>query len=466
MWFIKKPIAFFVLLSIVSGGVILTTLKKAQAFDCETDLTLSSSADQKRICEQEVLNLEQDIRNLQVQLEKQKTQTGSIKKDVQFLTTQIEQAKLKIKLRNNAIAKLTQEIKVKNKTIDTLETKIDKKKASLAELIRKTDEIDKIPFLSVVLQNKSVSDVYSDMSTFASIKREVKENVEGIKVAKTSTEKEKKTLQQKQEQEVDAKVELENSKKVVEKSETEKKVLLKLSQQEENKQSAYIAAREKKRATIRARLFQLAGGNAAIPFGDALVYAQEAGKKTSVDPAFILAILQQESNLGANVGSCYLSDQVTGAGTVIKSGAAIKNVMKPNRDVKPFLDIVGKLGLDPFKTRVSCPLAGGGYGGAMGPSQFIPSTWVMMENKVAKALGISGEPNPWIPRDAFMASGVFLADLGASSGGYTAERNAACRYYSGRACDSKRPANSFYGNQVMARKKTIQETMIDPLQNP
>ena len=58
--------------------------------------------------------------------------------------------------------------------------------------------------------------------------------------------------------------------------------------------------------------------------GDALVYAQEAGKKTGVDPAFILAILQQESNLGANVGSCYLSDQVTGAGTVIKSGAAIK----------------------------------------------------------------------------------------------------------------------------------------------
>lgn len=466
MWFIKKPIVFFVLLSIVSGGVILTTLKKAQAFDCETDLTISSSQAERQQCEQEESNLVKEIELLRKEYAKKQTATGVIKSELDLIIAKIKKLEIDQKKINNTITKINQEIKVKNKTIDTLETKIDKKKSSLAQLIRKTDEIDKIPFLSVVLQNKSVSDVYSDMSTFASIKREVKENVEGIKVAKTTTEKEKKSLQEKQEKEIDAKVELENSKKVVEKSETEKKVLLKLSQQEEEKQAKYIADREKKRATIRAKLFQLAGGNAAIPFGDALVYAQEAGKKTGVDPAFILAILQQESNLGANVGSCYLSDQVTGAGTVIKSGAAIKNVMKPNRDVQPFLDIVRKLGLDPFKTRVSCPLAGGGYGGAMGPSQFIPSTWAMMENKVAKALGISGEPNPWVPKDAFMASGVFLADLGASSGGYTAERNAACRYYSGRACDSKKPANSFYGNQVMARKKTIQETMIDPLQNP
>jgi hypothetical protein len=39
------------------------------------------------------------------------------------------------------------------------------------------------------------------------------------------------------------------------------------------------------------------------------------------------------------------------------------------------------------------------------------------------------------------------------------------KYYSGRKCDNKRPANSFYGDSVMKKAKDIQTNMIDPLQN-
>jgi membrane-bound lytic murein transglycosylase B len=111
---------------------------------------------------------------------------------------------------------------------------------------------------------------------------------------------------------------------------------------------------------------------------------------------------------------------------------------------------------------LSCP-QGGGYGGAMGPAQFIPSTWQLVKGRVASMLGIS-IANPWEPRDAFMASAIYLDDLGAGTGQYTDERNAACRYYSGRACDSKKPANSFYGDSVSSIATRIQTTMIDPLQ--
>jgi hypothetical protein len=48
-----------------------------------------------------------------------------------------------------------------------------------------------------------------------------------------------------------------------------------------------------------------------------------------------------------------------------------------------------------------------------------------------------------------MASAIYLKDRG-GIGGETNERNAACKYYSGRACDGKKPANSFYGNSVMS----------------
>jgi len=96
----------------------------------------------------------------------------------------------------------------------------------------------------------------------------------------------------------------------------------------------------------------------------------------------------------------------------------------------------------------------GGWGGAMGPSQFIPSTWELYAKKIATALGISGMPNPWEPEHAFMASSIYLGELGADNGGYTAERTAALKYFAGSNWNKK--ANAFYGNSVMSLANKIQ----------
>jgi membrane-bound lytic murein transglycosylase B len=124
--------------------------------------------------------------------------------------------------------------------------------------------------------------------------------------------------------------------------------------------------------------------------------------------------------------------------------------MKPTRDVQPFLDITAALGRDPYKTVVSCPQSIG-YGGAMGPAQFIPSTWKLFASRLSSALGVT-TADPWRPQDAFMASGMYLSDLGAS-GGYTGQIRAACKYYGsgGSSCA--------YGTQVMARVQTIQNNI-------
>jgi hypothetical protein len=102
----------------------------------------------------------------------------------------------------------------------------------------------------------------------------------------------------------------------------------------------------------------------------------------------------------------------------------------------------------------------------MGPSQFIPSTWELFKGRLGTSLGLAGNNvNPWNPEHAILATAVYLADLGAGGGGYTAERNSACRYYSGASCiPGRRPANVFYGDQVMAKAQNIQLTMIDPLE--
>ena len=135
--------------------------------------------------------------------------------------------------------------------------------------------------------------------------------------------------------------------------------------------------------------------------------------------------------------------------------------MHPTRDIPPFVDLLKKLGRDPFNTRVSCPIAGIGWGGAMGPSQFIPSTWVLYVNRLSKAV-VTSVPDPWNPAHAIMATSMYLSDLGADSQQLIDEKNAACKYYSGKVCSRLREGNS-YGNQVMARVSAIQAN-IDILQ--
>jgi hypothetical protein len=98
----------------------------------------------------------------------------------------------------------------------------------------------------------------------------------------------------------------------------------------------------------------------------------------------------------------------------------------------------------------------------MGPAQFIPSTWMLVKDKLSNALGISSMPNPWNAQHAFMAASMHLSDLGASNQTFTAERNAACRYFSGKSC----PASGWitdYATGVIRYAENIQKTKINLL---
>jgi len=52
-----------------------------------------------------------------------------------------------------------------------------------------------------------------------------------------------------------------------------------------------------------------------------------------------------------------------------------------------------------------------------------------------------------------------MADLGADRGGFENERNAACKYYSGRDCYAPNVRNMFYGNAVLAHADDIEDQM-------
>ena len=121
--------------------------------------------------------------------------------------------------------------------------------------------------------------------------------------------------------------------------------------------------------------------------------------------------------------------------------------MKPSRDHEPFLAITAELGMDPDITPVSCPMRDSrgnqiGWGGAMGPAQFIPSTWMGYKDKVSAVTGKSA--NPWDIRDAFIAAAIKLKAGGA--GTIDGEWAAAMIYFSG----STNTRYRFYGDSVVA----------------
>ena len=125
--------------------------------------------------------------------------------------------------------------------------------------------------------------------------------------------------------------------------------------------------------------------------------------------------------------------------------------MKPTRDAQPFIQITTALGRDPYNTPVSCWISayvGGqptGWGGAMGPAQFIASTWQLFAGRLKTLLGKPADP--WAIKDSFTASALYLSDLGASAQTATAESKAAAKYYG---------AAGSYNTSVMRRATCIQ----------
>lgn len=406
----------------------------------------------------ELQRLEAEIAEQEKILGSQKVKSQSLQRDIEILRAEINTARARIRARELEIQNLSGEITEKQTTIRTLANTMESRRLALAELIRRTNEFDQIGFVHAVLSPESFSDFYSTADSLATIKGEIHGEVEEIKVERQQTEEVQVELQEKRNQEIDKKKEIEAQQRKVEQSRQEQEKLLSASKQQEQVYESVIADRRARASQIRAALFELRGSQ-AIPFGEALQYAKEASAKTGVRPAYILAILKQESNLGSNVGTCNRPGDA-------RTWRDIMPGPEDNSwrdDHAAYLRITSKLGISPDGQPLSCPVAWGGWGGAMGPSQFIPTTWEAYEDRVAKAVGAT-VANPWNPRHAVFATALYVQDLGAAAQTFTAEREAACRYYSGRGCMDPRVKNLFYGNAVMAHAERIQAD-IDFLEN-
>jgi len=386
--------------------------------------------------ERDLARLEAEIDKQKKILEEKKNERVSLERDIAILNAKIKKAKLSIQARSIAIQKLSNDINGKRVTITKLSDKIDREKSSLAGIIRKTRELDQYSLPEIVLSSRNLSDFLEDAQSFESVKSALQNSFQELNYTRNKTTIEKEALEERKREETELRALQELEKRKVEKEEAERREILAKTKGVEEVYQRVVKTNEKSAAAIRSELFLLRD-TAAIPFEKALYYANLASSKTGVRPALILGIIAEESNLGENVG---------------KGNWRVD--MKAPRDTVPFLDITSRLGLDPDKMPVS-KKAWYGYGGAMGPAQFIPSTWILYESKITSLTG-HNPPNPWNPEDAFMASALLLKDNGAAVKTPQAERLAALRYLAGWT-NATKSAYAFYGDDVMELAEKFQK---------
>ena len=135
------------------------------------------------------------------------------------------------------------------------------------------------------------------------IHRLIQDTLDEIRSTKKQTEREKNDLTEYKDEQLQLKEAQERERKKLTVKQIEKTNLLKITNGVEKGYQTVMALKQKEAAKIRSALFALRD-TAEIPFGKALEYANLALSKTGVRPAFLLAIFQQESNLGENVGRC------------------------------------------------------------------------------------------------------------------------------------------------------------------
>src|SRR3989339_1611715 len=117
----KFAIVFVFIFSIL----IFTAYKLHASFDCLTLNNSSSQAD-KDFCRRELSQIEAQLTDLLNKQKEQQKQTGTLKGDVAYLTTQINALKTKIKARALVIAQLKVNTNEKINTIRSLSDKIDR----------------------------------------------------------------------------------------------------------------------------------------------------------------------------------------------------------------------------------------------------------------------------------------------------------------------------------------------------
>jgi len=449
-----KAISFLLVILLAAFTV---GFAQAPTTDDNSDNRIESPEEQRLALEKQLLELEKQISEYEKTINEYRKKGDTLKNEIKRLEAEIYKLNLRIKAINLNIQQLNQEIKITQSKINNTENKIEKNKKSLIEAVRIIYDTDRQSLIEIIIANNSLSEFFGSINELLLVQENMRIALNEIVNLRNRLLEQKQELSLQLEDTENLKAYQLAQKQKVQNIQNEKSTILKITQGKESEYQKLLQKTRETAAEIRKRIFQLLGGG-ELSFGEAYQYARLAEKATGVRAALILAVLDRESLFGKNVGRCSYNQKTKYADTA----------MNP-KEIPIFLEIIENLkknGIHPPEPIVvSCPNQDGTYGGAMGPAQFIPSTWKIYEKRISEITG-NKVPSPWNNADAFTGTALYLKDAMESSSckNYSQqipsqkqkllEQCAAAKYYAGNRWYNYR---FIYGEPVVSKANKFEK---------
>lgn len=438
----RRPKMFLGSFLVLALAVILVLTSIEPLVLAAPDTNSDNKVEQRKLELREQLEaLRQQINEYRQKIKALSGESKTLQREISLMESQIHKLELQIQQSELAISELQILIEQKSTDISQITNDIDSQKSLLAEYLRNIYLYEQKDLVEIVLAVDSFSDFFEQLRALEVIQAALKSNVDKISQLKEKLQAEKTALEVDEDEQKALQALQEIQQITLWRQRGEKQTLLTETKGEEGAFRKLVEQTQQNIDALRNRLYLLEGVGVSISLSEAVARAQKVCQTTGIRPAFLLAVLKQESSWGKNVGS--------------------GNWQRDMRlsDKEAFLAICNKLGLNPDQM----PVSGKpwyGWGGAMGAAQFLPTTWLAYEAEIAQLTG-HNPPSPWDLEDAFAAAAIKLARDGATAKTYDSEWKAAMIYFAGSRWNN--PLYSFYGDSVMNVAQVIQE-QIDLIQ--
>lgn len=394
---------------------------------------------EKQIAEKraEVERLEQEIETYRTNITKKQGEEKTIASAVAILQERIKKLNTSIRSLRAQLEEIQLQIRKTKRSINQTQDNITDRKAALAEHIRIFDQYEaKRTPMFFVFYTPRFTDILDGLRDVFLLQQKMKENVDILRSLVDQLSEKKVQLEEREDEQAQLLALQEQQHEETKQKEIEKENLLKQTKSETKRLKNLVELSKSTIESLKNDMYAL--GKLGVTITDAISLGKLVASRVEVRASFLLALLEVESRLGLNVGK-----------------GTYKTDMNPNQH-ETFLVLTAKLGMDPDTTPVS-KKPSYGWGGAMGPAQFLPKTWMGYEARVASLTG-HNPPSPWNLEDAFMAAGIKLSNDGASAKTREGELRAAKVYLSGNPRCTKAICNS-YSNLVLDKADEIEEKL-------
>jgi peptidoglycan hydrolase CwlO-like protein len=366
----------------------------------------------------------------------------SLEKYLKSLEAEISQTETEMEATQQIIDLTEEEIVILNEEIAIKQEELNAKKEILKEYLRILQRNSQKSSFEIFIASENMADYFRGMNSVSQTSINIRKTYDLIKRNKLNLEKQKEELEAKQEEQLALRKMLSDQLNYIEQRKKEKNQLLEQTKGQEAKYQELLEKEQLNIDRIYSELTSLQYNGIAMDFSEILLAARYVSDLTGVRTEYLLAILKVESNLGANVGR-----------------GTYKVDMHPyQRDF--FEDICEDLGYDPDKMPVSkkpcyrdsegnCT----GWGGAMGPAQFMPTTWLGYEALIREVTGDKAA-DPWKLNHALTAMALKVAKVdGVTDGDRSAEHKAANIYLAGGNWQNY----TWYGDRVLRYADAFEE---------